>query len=91
MDETQLDATERIAQMAEKYGLSLILMLILLGVVLAFLWMLTSGRLVPRSLLDKAEEDRDRLQDILDNERAGMMGPLLDVVKSYKKDEGKGG
>ncbi|KKC49542.1 hypothetical protein VE23_24910 [Paenibacillus sp. D9] len=91
MDQTQLDTTERIAQLAEKYGLSLILLIILLCVLLYVGRMLLRGDLVPRSLLEKAEEDRDRLQEILDNERAGMMGPLLDVVKNLKKDEDKGG
>lgn len=91
MDQTQLDTTERIAQLAEKYGLSLVLLIILLCVLLYVGRMLLRGDLVPRSLLEKAEEDRDRLQEILDNERAGMMGPLLDVVKNLKKDEDKGG
>lgn len=91
MDQAHLDATERVAGLAEKYGLSVVLLLILLGVLGYIGRMLLRGDLVPRSLLEKAEEDRDRLQDILDSERASVMGPMLDVVKNLKKDEDKGG
>ncbi|QJC52775.1 hypothetical protein HGI30_15180 [Paenibacillus albicereus] len=91
MDQAHLDATERAAQLIEKYGLSLVLLLILLLVLGYIGRMLLRGDLVPRELLEKAEEDRDKLQAILDKEREGVMGPLLDVVKNLKKDEDKGG
>lgn len=44
------------------------------------------GDLVPRELLDRAEEDRDRLQAILDKERADFMAPTLEVLQRLKID-----
>ncbi|MBW7454661.1 hypothetical protein ACFOLF_11965 [Paenibacillus sepulcri] len=86
MDPEQLTSIEKLAQLAEKYGLSLILAIVLLIVVLYIVRMLIRGDLVPRSLLDRAEEDRDRLQEILDKEREGVMAPMIEWFKNIKKD-----
>jgi hypothetical protein len=73
----QLEVLEQTARFTEKYGLSVILLLILLGVLFHLVRLIVTGSLVPRELLDRAEEERDRLQAILDKEREGMIGPLL--------------
>jgi hypothetical protein len=86
MDPEQLSSIEKIAQLAEKYGLALILAIVLLVVVLYIVRMLARGDLVPRSLLDRAEEDRDRLQAILDKEREGVMAPMMEWFKNIQKD-----
>ncbi|MNI97331.1 hypothetical protein D3C73_1559620 [compost metagenome] len=56
-------------------------------VVIVMLRAIVKGSLVPRELLDKAEEDRDRLQAILDKERSDFMQPTLDVLKKLKVDQ----
>ncbi|GIP38626.1 hypothetical protein J31TS4_19060 [Paenibacillus sp. J31TS4] len=87
MDSEQLNQIDKLAQLAEKYGLALVLLLILLAVLLIIVRMIIKGDLVPREMLEKVEEDRDRLQAILDKEREGFMLPLLEVVKNMKKDD----
>ncbi|MNI99653.1 hypothetical protein D3C73_1587840 [compost metagenome] len=72
--------------MADKYGLAYIAALILMLVVILLLRSIVKGNLVPRELLDRAEEDRDRLQAILDKERSEFMQPTLDVLKKLKID-----
>lgn len=91
VDTEQLTAIDKLGALAEKYGLALVLSIVLMAVVLYIVRMLVKGELVPRSLLDHAVEDRDRLQAILDKEREGVMSPLLDVVKNLKKDEDREG
>ena len=71
MDTAQLDVLEQVAQFTEKYGLSLVLLLIALGALFYLVMLIVKGSLVPRELLDRAEEERDRLQAILDKEREG--------------------
>ncbi|MBP1999262.1 hypothetical protein J2Z69_000281 [Paenibacillus shirakamiensis] len=77
---------EKWLPLAEKYGLSVVLSFILLLFVGMVVRMIVRGDLVPRSMLERAEEDRDRLQAILDREREGFMNPLLDMVKHLKQD-----
>ena len=50
---------------------------------------IASGKLVPRRILDDIEEDRDRLQAILDKERERFMEPMLDTLKRQKNEEGE--
>jgi septum formation topological specificity factor MinE len=47
---------------------------------------IVKGNLVPRELLERAEEDRDRLQNILDKERSDFMAPTLEVLQRLKVD-----
>jgi p-aminobenzoyl-glutamate transporter AbgT len=87
MDSDQLTLIATIAQLAEKYGFALVLAIVLLIVVLYIVRMLIRGDLVPRRLLIRAEEDRDRLQAILDKEREGVMMPFMEWLKNIKKDD----
>ncbi|MBP1999778.1 hypothetical protein J2Z69_000797 [Paenibacillus shirakamiensis] len=87
MDPSELSTLERLLPLAEKYGLAVVLTFVLSVVLISLVRMIIKGDLVPRSQLNKAEEDRDRLQAILDKEREELWGPVLDVFKSIKKAE----
>ncbi len=87
METGQLELLEQTARVADKYGLSAVLLLILLGAVFHLVKLIVTGALVPRERLDRAEEERDRLQAILDKEREGMMRPLL-AQGSNERTEG---
>jgi hypothetical protein len=86
MNGDQLIELERLLPLAEKYGLAVLLMFVLLTVVLIQWRAMMKGDLVPRELLDRAEEDRDRLQAILDKERRTFMKPTMDAVKKLQID-----
>ncbi|MNC62013.1 hypothetical protein D3C75_1119930 [compost metagenome] len=72
--------------MADKYGLAYIVALVLLVIFLVLLRSIVKGNLVPRELLERAEDDRDRLQNILDKERSDFMAPTLEVLQRLKID-----
>lgn len=91
MGQEEIEGVKEFLPLAEKYGLAVVLTFILLVILAVLVKMIIKGDLVPRSLLDRAEEDRDRLQAILDKEREGFMAPLLEMVKNLKKDEDRGG
>ncbi|WP_410770961.1 hypothetical protein [Fontibacillus sp. BL9] len=91
MGQEEINGVKEFLPLAEKYGLAVVLTFILLVILAVLVKMIIKGDLVPRSLLDKAEDDRDRLQAILDKEREGFMAPLLEMVKNLKKDEDRGG
>ncbi|MBU5673262.1 hypothetical protein [Paenibacillus brevis] len=91
MGQEEINGVKELLPLAEKYGLAVVLTFILLVILAVLVKMIIKGDLVPRSLLDRAEEDRDRLQAILDKEREGFMAPLLEMVKNLKKDEDRGG
>lgn len=91
MGQEEIDGVKELLPLAEKYGLAVVLTFVLLVILAVLVRMIIKGDLVPRSLLDRAEEDRDRLQAILDKEREGFMAPLLEMVKNLKKDEDRGG
>ncbi|MNC28239.1 hypothetical protein D3C76_111530 [compost metagenome] len=86
MDQGEIAQLEKLLPLADKYGLAYIAALILMLVVILLLRSIVKGNLVPRELLDRAEEDRDRLQAILDKERSEFMQPTLDVLKKLKID-----
>ncbi|MFD2334710.1 hypothetical protein ACFSR7_36160, partial [Cohnella sp. GCM10020058] len=56
-----LNQVEKLAQLAEKYGVALIFALIFLVSMLYVMRLVLTGKLVPRSLFDKVEQDRDEL------------------------------
>ncbi|MNH84893.1 hypothetical protein D3C87_316230 [compost metagenome] len=87
MESSELSTIEKLLPLAEKYGLAVLLTFILLMILIVLVRMIIKGDLVSRRLLDKAEEDRDRLQAILDKEREELWEPVLDVFKSIKKVE----
>ncbi|MCE3203361.1 hypothetical protein JI735_05010 [Paenibacillus sonchi] len=86
MDSNDIANLEKILPLADKYGLAYIVALILLVIVLVLLRSIVKGNLVPRELLERAEEDRDRLQNILDKERSDFMAPTLEVLQRLKVD-----
>lgn len=86
MNSNDIANLENILPLADKYGLAYIVALILLLIVLVLLRSIVKGNLVPRELLERAEEDRDRLQNILDKERSDFMAPTLEVLQRLKVD-----
>lgn len=86
MDSNDVSNLEKLLPLADKYGLAYIVALILLIIVIVLVRSIVKGNLVPRELLDRAEEDRDRLQAILDKERADFMAPTLEVLQRLKID-----
>ncbi|MCL6606190.1 MAG: hypothetical protein K6T94_25275 [Paenibacillus sp.] len=86
MNAERIADIEKLLPLAEKYGLAVLLVFILLMVVMIQWRAVMKGDLVPRELLDRVEEDRDRLQAILDKERTEFMQPTLDVLKKLKND-----
>ncbi|QWU15633.1 hypothetical protein [Paenibacillus sophorae] len=87
MEQGDIAQLEKLLPLADKYGLAYVVALVLMIVVIMLLRAIAKGSLVPRELLDKAEEDRDRLQAILDKERSDFMQPTLDVLKKLKVDQ----
>ncbi|KAA9003997.1 hypothetical protein F4V43_11340 [Paenibacillus spiritus] len=86
MDSNDVSNLEKLLPLADKYGLAYVVSLVLLCIVIYFLRGIARGDLVPRELLDRSEEDRDRLQAILDKERADFMAPTLEVLQRLKVD-----
>lgn len=86
MDSNNVNNLEKLLPLADKYGLAYIVSLVLVFIVFGFIRDIRRGKWVPRELLDKAEEDRDRLQGILDKERADFMAPTLEVLQRLKID-----
>lgn len=90
MDSNDVANLEKLLPLADKYGLAYIITLILLMIMLVLLRSIVKGNLVPRELLERAEEDRDRLQNILDKERSDFMAPTLEVLQRLKIDHSAG-
>ncbi|MEK4004252.1 hypothetical protein [Paenibacillus sp. FSL H3-0333] len=90
MDSNDVANLEKLLPLADKYGLAYIIALILLMIMLVLLRSIVKGNLVPRELLERAEEDRDRLQNILDKERSDFMAPTLEVLQRLKIDHSAG-
>ncbi|NOU79683.1 hypothetical protein GC101_12440 [Paenibacillus sp. LMG 31459] len=90
MDSNDVANLEKLLPLADKYGLAYIIALILLMIFLVLLRSIVKGNLVPRELLERAEEDRDRLQNILDKERSDFMAPTLEVLQRLKIDHSVG-
>ncbi|MEK4520030.1 hypothetical protein NSS64_32625 [Paenibacillus sp. FSL H8-0122] len=86
MDSNSVTNLEKLLPLADKYGLAYIVALVLVFIVFGFVRDIRRGNLVTRDLLDRAEEDRDRLQAILDKERADFMAPTLEVLQRLKID-----
>lgn len=90
MDSNDVANLEKLLPLADKYGLAYIIALVLLMILLVLLRSIVKGNLVPRELLERAEEDRDRLQNILDKERSDFMAPTLEVLQRLKIDHSAG-
>lgn len=83
---TEVSTIQELLPLVEKCGLSVVLLF--LFIIFAYIqWRAVSkGELVPRAMLDRALEDNDRLQDILDKERAAFTQPTLEVLQRLKAD-----
>ncbi|AIQ54985.1 hypothetical protein [Paenibacillus sp. FSL R7-0331] len=90
MNSNDIANLEKLLPLADKYGLAYIAALVLLVIVLVLLRSIVKGNLVPRELLERAEEERDRLQSILDKERSDFMTPTLEVLQRLKADHKAG-
>lgn len=86
MNSNDVDNLERMLPLADKYGLAYITALVLLIIVITLVRSIIKGNLVTRELLDRAEEERDRLQAILDKERAEFMAPTLEGLRRHEMD-----
>ncbi|MBD7967774.1 hypothetical protein [Paenibacillus gallinarum] len=76
------------AQLVDKYGVSIILAIVFTTVIITILYWLMTGRIVPRIYLDRSEEDRDRMQLIMEEERRAFLETQTDMIRRLKKDEG---
>ncbi|WP_217595314.1 hypothetical protein [Cohnella sp. GbtcB17] len=81
-----IDQVAKLAQLAEKYGIALIFALIFLVAMLYVMRMVVTGKLVPRSLLDKVEHDRDELLTAL-IEQKDTYRSIAGVVSNLKRDD----
>lgn len=83
---TEVSTIQELLPLVEECGLSVVLLF--LFIIFAYIqWRAVSkGELVPREMLDLALEDNDRLQDILDKERAAFTQPTLEVLQRLKAD-----
>jgi ABC-type glycerol-3-phosphate transport system permease component len=82
----EIESVEKVAQLADRYGMTLVLAVILLVVVLYILRLFIAGKLVPRDLLEKAEEDRDEAIKALHDLRVPLQ-ELTSAVRNIKKDD----
>lgn len=87
MNASSITEIEQLAKLAEKYGLAVVLLIVVTIALLYLIRLIVLGKLVPRELLERAEEDRDRLQVIMDKEREAFMRPMLQFMSNLKKDE----
>ncbi|GBF73200.1 hypothetical protein PA598K_01485 [Paenibacillus sp. 598K] len=78
------------AQLVDKYGVTLILAIVMTVMMIYILRLLITGKLVPRELLDRSEEDRDEAIKAL-NEIKGPLDQLTIAVNNIKRDEDRGG
>ncbi|UQZ33659.1 hypothetical protein C2I18_08965 [Paenibacillus sp. PK3_47] len=90
MNSNDIANLEKLLPLADQYGLAYIVALVLLAIFLVLLRSIVKGNLVPRELLERAEDDRDRLQNILDKERSDFMAPTLEVLQRLKIDHAAG-
>jgi len=78
------------AQVIDKYGIALVGVIIMTAVVLGIMRALINGKLVPRSLYDKAMEDNDRLIAAIEKMHEPI-GSVAGAVNNIKRDEDRGG
>jgi hypothetical protein len=86
MEAERISDLERILPLVEKYGLSVVLLFLFLIFAYAQWRAVATGKLVPREMLDRALQDNDHLQEILDSERKAFMQPTLEVLQRLKID-----
>lgn len=81
------------AVLIDKYGFSMIAAIVLTILLVTILFLFIKGLIVPRIYLDRSEEDRDRMQKIMEEERVRLLVPMMEWVNSVKKDnsDGRGG
>jgi Na+-transporting methylmalonyl-CoA/oxaloacetate decarboxylase gamma subunit len=86
MEAERISDLERILPLVEKYGLSVVLLFLFLLFAYMQWRAVATGKLVPREMLDRALQDNDHLQEILDSERKAFMMPTLEVLQRLKID-----
>jgi hypothetical protein len=86
MEAERISDLERILPLVEKYGLSVVLLFLFIIFAYRQWSAVASGKLVPREMLDRALQDNDHLQEILDSERKAFMQPTLEVLQRLKID-----
>lgn len=86
MEQNMISQLEKLLPLVDQYGLAYIVALVLLIIVISLVRAMVRGRLVPRELLDRAEEDRDRLQTMLDKERRILMKPIIKAISKPDKE-----
>lgn len=83
---TEVSTIQELLPLVEKYGPSVVLLFLFI-IFACIQWRtVAKGELVTRKMLDRALEDNDRLQDILDKERAAFTQPTLEVMQRLKAD-----
>lgn len=90
MNTNDIANLEKILPMTEKYGLAYIVVFVLLMILYDLLRSIIKGNLVSRELLDKVEEDKERLQSILDQERLESMLPAREILQRLDNDRPAG-
>lgn len=86
MDSIDVTHLEKLLPLADKYGLAYIVALLLLVILLVLLRSIIKGNLVPREILERAEEDRDHLQSILNKERSELLAPTIEGLSRLRND-----
>ncbi|CAM4469121.1 MULTISPECIES: hypothetical protein [Paenibacillus] len=81
-----LDSLKEVLPLAEKYGLALVLMFVLLGVCI---YLVRSAINDARRERDEAQEQLHKLTEKMNAEREKFMEPLLNMVNNLKKDSGE--
>ena len=92
MDADQLTQVERVAQFTEKYGLSLIFLLLAVAALVLIVRMIIRGDLVPRWMLDKSEEAREEAAETTKElgEAVKEIRDFLSRIKVRDDHEGSG-
>lgn len=92
MDAEQLTNMERMAQFTEKYGLSLIFLLLAVAALTFIIRMIIRGDLVPRWMLDKSEEAREEAAETVKELGAAVedIRDFLSRIKVRNDQEGGG-
>ncbi|MEK5492881.1 hypothetical protein MKZ24_19540 [Paenibacillus sp. FSL R7-0297] len=81
---TEVSTIQELLPLVEKCGLSVVLLFLFIKFAYIQWRAVSKGELVPRAMLDRALADNDRLQDILDKERAAFTQPTLEVLQRQR-------
>ena len=90
-DANQIDIIDRLAKMIQDYGAMTIFGIVsgIINILVAY--MILTGRLVSKSLYDRAVSDRDKLFDSMLREKDRYLKEIKQFMASLKKSEGDNG